>query len=77
MCSELEKSPYNRDTVMILCILGFLGFAGIHRLYVGRVASGILFFITGGWFCIGTIVDLYAILKNRFEDDDGRIISAE
>ncbi len=49
-----------RDPQMILltCLIGFLGFAGIHRFLAGQIGMGILYFFTGGLCLIGTIVDL-------------------
>jgi len=48
---------------IILCCIGFLGLAGIHRFYRGRILSGILWLFTGGLFLIGTILDLANLLS--------------
>ncbi len=50
-----RKDP---QTIMITCILGFLGFAGIHRLLLNQIGMGILYLFTAGLCMIGTIVDL-------------------
>ncbi len=42
----------------ILCALGFVGIAGLHRFYLGKPMSGLLYFMTGGLFGIGTLFDL-------------------
>jgi TM2 domain-containing membrane protein YozV len=47
-----------RATVIILCCLGFVGLAGIHRFYKGKILSGLLWLFTGGLCGIGTILDL-------------------
>lgn len=49
-----------RDPQMILLVtlLGFLGAAGVHRILLNQIGMGILFFFTGGFCLIGTIVDL-------------------
>lgn len=70
-CSAAYASPYRRDTVMFLCILGFLGIAGIHRFYVGRWLGGVLFLLTGGFLGIGIVYDLVKICRKTFEDADG------
>lgn len=59
-------------TALILCLLGFFGLAGIHRMYVGKVGTGFLFFITYGFFCLGTILDLISILSGGFRDSYGQ-----
>jgi TM2 domain-containing membrane protein YozV len=48
-------------TSYLLCALGFLGFAGLHRFYLGKPLTGILWLITGGLFGIGTIYDLVTL----------------
>jgi len=51
-----RKDP---QTILLTCLLGFVGFAGIHRFIVGEIGMGILYFLTGGLCLIGTIVDLF------------------
>ena len=46
------------ETILICCLLGFVGAAGIQRFVLGQVGMGILFFFTGGLCFIGTIVDI-------------------
>ena len=50
-----RKDP---QMLMLLTLLGFLGFAGIQRFITGDIVMGILFFITVGFCGIGTIIDL-------------------
>ncbi len=42
----------------LLAALGFLGVSGVHRFYMGKPITGILWFLTGGLFMLGTIYDL-------------------
>lgn len=44
--------------ILIMTILGFVGFAGVHRLMLGQIAMGIIYLLTGGICLIGTIIDL-------------------
>lgn len=53
----------DRTLVLVLALLGFVGFAGIHRIIVGDIGLGILYFFTAGLCFIGTIVDLINIKK--------------
>jgi hypothetical protein len=41
-----------------LAIIGLFGLAGIHRFYLGKPVTGLLWLLTGGLFGIGTIYDL-------------------
>ena len=57
---------------LILCILGFFGLAGLHRMYVGKAGSGVLHLFTLGICVIGTIVDLINIISGGFRDSYGQ-----
>ena len=66
-------APRKSKTVaLILCIIGFLGVAGLHRMYVGKVGSGVVHFLTGGFCAVGTIIDLISILSGGFRDSYGQ-----
>jgi TM2 domain-containing membrane protein YozV len=48
--------------VAYLCWLACLfGFCGIHRFYVGKPISGVIWFFTLGLLGIGQFVDLFLI----------------
>jgi TM2 domain-containing membrane protein YozV len=60
------KTPNNphQDRLIasyILCAAGFLGIGGLHRLYNGKIGSGLLWFFTLGFFYVGQLVDLLLI----------------
>ena len=42
-------------------LLAFLGFFGIHRMYMGKWISGLVYLCTAGLFGIGWIFDLWTI----------------
>lgn len=59
-------------TTLLLCLL--VGGLGIHRYYVGKIGTGILYTLTAGVFGIGILVDLIKIATGKFTDKDGKII---
>lgn len=65
-------SDKKRLPVMLLCL--FFGFLGVHRFYVGKIGTGIVWLLTGGFFGIGCTVDLIMIIIGSFTDMEGRKI---
>ncbi|MEO5324946.1 TM2 domain-containing protein [Mesorhizobium sp. CC13] len=45
----------------LLWCLGFVGLCGLHRFYVGRPGTGILWLLTLGLLGIGQLVDLFLL----------------
>lgn len=70
--SEIVISKKSKGTAAVLCF--FLGVLGIHRFYVGKVGTGILWLCTGGLLGIGALVDFIMILCGSFKDGDGAVI---
>ncbi len=62
----------SKMVALILCILGFFGLAGLHRMYVGKVGSGVLYLFTYGFCLVGTIIDLISIISGGFRDSYGQ-----
>lgn len=69
----LTPSRKNKKVALWLAIL--LGWLGIHRFYVGKVGSGVLWLFTVGMFFFGWVVDIIQIAAGRFTDKDGRILA--
>lgn len=42
-------------------LLVFLGVLGIHRFYMGKIVTGILYLATGGLFTLGWLYDLWTL----------------
>ncbi|MFO7459588.1 MAG: TM2 domain-containing protein [Desulfatiglandales bacterium] len=56
---RFRSGPYSYNVAWIL--LTFLGIFGIHRFYMGKWISGILYLLTGGLFLIGYIYDYWTL----------------
>lgn len=69
----MTLSPKSKLVALLLCF--FLGALGVHRFYVGKIGTGILYLLTGGLFFIGIIIDLVNILSNNFKDQQGHPVS--
>ena len=55
---------------LLLCL--FIWPLAIHRFYVGKVGTAILFIVTFGGLGIWALVDLIMIIMNKFTDKQGR-----
>ena len=59
---EIEVNHQNRlITSYVLWLLGLTGFAGLHRLYNGKIGTGLLWLCTWGLFGVGQLVDLFLV----------------
>ena len=67
---------YKEPTAYLFWAASLLGFAGLHRIYLGRIGTGILWFFTWGLGGLGTLIDLFHIpamvreanLQQRYRD---------
>jgi TM2 domain-containing membrane protein YozV len=51
------RVDYNIAWIM----LTFLGVFGVHRFYMGKWISGLLYLLTGGFFLIGVVYDFWTL----------------
>lgn len=45
----------------LLWVVSGLGVLGLHRFYLGRWVTGLIWFFTGGLFLVGALIDLVVI----------------
>jgi len=67
----------DQQTMLILCLIGVVGFAGIHRLISGDILLGILFLLTAGFCFVGTIIDAVNIKSLTYEYNRKQALEAE
>lgn len=70
--ADSNRSEKNLLICLILCILW--GLLGVHRFYVGKVGTGILYIFTGGLFGLGYAIDLILIICGAFKDRRGKTL---
>lgn len=61
--NNVEKNQH-QDRLIVSYILNaafFCGLGGLHRLYNGKIGTGLLWLCTGGIFGIGQFVDVFLI----------------
>jgi TM2 domain-containing membrane protein YozV len=56
-CMIYRSKRKDPQLILILCLLGLVGVAGIHRFVIGHIGMGILYFFTAGLCFVGTIID--------------------
>jgi len=49
------------DYTVAWILLTFLGIFGVHRMYMGKWITGILYFLTGGFLLLGVLYDFWTL----------------
>lgn len=71
---EEKYSTRSRTTAFLLSLLILFALGGVHRIYAGKVWTGILQFLTLGGFVVWQVIDIIMILCGSFRDKEGRTI---
>ena len=64
---RFDEGPYDYNVAWIL--LTFVGVLGIHRMYLDKWITGILYLLTGGLFLLGILYD-YWTLNDQISDEN-------
>ncbi len=65
--AELRYEAGPLDYNLSWVLLTFFGILGIHRIYMGKWISGIIYFFTGGLFLVGYLFDLWTLNEQLSE----------
>ena len=55
------------DQILLGCIIGFFGVAGVQRFMIGQNGMGLLYLFTAGFCFVGTIIDTINHKRLTFE----------
>ena len=69
--AELRFRAGEIDYTVAWVLLTFLGVFGVHRMYLGKWITGILYLCTGGFFLLGVLYDFWTL------NDQLTIVNAE
>jgi TM2 domain-containing membrane protein YozV len=59
--ADLRFAAGRIDYSVAWMLLTFLGLFGVHRMYMGKWPTGILYLLTGGLFLIGYLYDYWTL----------------
>ena len=64
-CKDLYK---NNKSLVLLLVCIFVGYMGVHKFLQGKIVMGIIYFLTGGLFSIGWIIDIITCALDCVKD---------
>lgn len=59
--ADIHYVSGDKDYTVSWVLLTFLGLFGLHRLYLGKWPTAILWFLTGGVFLLGLLYDYWTL----------------
>ena len=65
----------DKKILPVFLLFFFLAWLGVHRFFVGKIGTAILFILTFGGLGIWWIIDLILIVTGNFKDKQGQKIT--
>ena len=59
--ADIKYTSGKKDYTVTWILLTFLGVFGVHRFYLGKWVTGLIWLLTGGLFLIGVLYDLWTL----------------
>jgi TM2 domain-containing membrane protein YozV len=69
------KGGSEKGLTITLLIAIFFGWLGLHRFYVGKWKTGLLYMFTLGGLGIGVVIDLVRLIMGNFTDKEDNYVS--
>jgi len=71
--ADVKYSSGNKDYTVSWILLTFLGIFGIHRFYLGKWITGLIWLLTGGLILLGLLYDLWTLNEQIDEVNRGAV----
>lgn len=59
--ANMRYADGHKDYTLAWILLTFLGLFGVHRFYLGKILTGLLWLVTGGFFTLGYLYDFWTL----------------
>ena len=69
--ADMRFASGNKDYTLGWILLTFLGIFGVHRFYLGKWITGLIWLLTGGLCLFGVLYDLWTLNKQIDEVNRG------